>query len=245
MHSNDKFGLLRNILKTFGISAEAIDDITDRIADFLSEKEPKSALKVYPYHLRDDFVSKAEHSFYMVVRSIIPDTAVFLAKVSLGDLFYVKSGDNSEFRTYTNKIDRKHVDFLLCDAKTMRPIAGIELDDKSHQRDDRLVRDKFVEKVFQSARLPLVRFPAKFSYSTAELSAALKPYLNVSVSAVPDNPSATSAPIAPASKADPSCPKCGSEMVLRTAKSGATQGDQFWGCPKYPNCRGVLRYEKV
>lgn len=242
MRSNENFSLLRNILKTLGLSAEAIDDITDRIADFLSEKEPKSTVKVYPYHLRDDFVSKAEHSFYMVVRSIVPDTAVVLAKVSLGDLFCVRSSDNSEFRTYTNKIDRKHVDFLLCDAKTMRPIAGIELDDKSHQRDDRQARDEFVEKVFQSARLPLVRFPAKFSYSTAELSSELKPYLDVTVPAIPDNPPGKAVPIAPTLKAAPSCPKCGSEMVLRTAKSGANQGNQFWGCPKYPNCRGVLKY---
>jgi hypothetical protein len=137
MPANEKFGLLRNILKTFGLSAEAIDDITDRISDFLSEKEPKAHVVVYPYHLRDDFVSKAEHNFYMVVRSIVPENVVLLAKVSLGDLFYVKSSDNSEYRTYTNKIDRKHVDFLLCDAKTMQPIAGIELDDKSHQREDR------------------------------------------------------------------------------------------------------------
>jgi hypothetical protein len=32
MSSNEKFSLLRNILKTIGLSAEAIDDITDRIA---------------------------------------------------------------------------------------------------------------------------------------------------------------------------------------------------------------------
>ena len=245
MPTNEKFSLLRNILKTFGLSAEAIDDITDRIVDFLSEKEPKTAVKVYPYQLRDDFVTKAEHSFYMVMRSIVPDTAVVLAKVSLGDLFYVKSGDNSEFRTYTNKIDRKHVDFLLCDAKTMRPIAGIELDDKSHQREDRKARDDFVEQVFQSAKLPLVRFPAKFSYSTAELSAALKPYVNVNVPAAPTNPLAGTAPIAPAQKTAPTCPKCGSEMVLRTAKNGANQGEQFWGCSKYPNCRGILKVETM
>ena len=43
MAPNEKFGLLRNILKTLGLSAEATDDIVDRISDFLSEKEPKVA----------------------------------------------------------------------------------------------------------------------------------------------------------------------------------------------------------
>ena len=49
------------------LSAEATDDIIDRISDFLSEKEPKVAPPVFPYHLRNDFVSKAEHNFYMVL----------------------------------------------------------------------------------------------------------------------------------------------------------------------------------
>ena len=32
-------------------------------------------------------------------------------------------------------------------------------------------------------------------------------------------------------------------MVLRTARKGANAGNQFWGCSKYPRCRGVLPYE--
>ncbi len=35
------------------------------------------------------------------------------------------------------------------------------------------------------------------------------------------------------------CPKCGSALVLRTAKSGARAGSQFYGCTKYPACRHV------
>ncbi|HJV25644.1 MAG TPA: NERD domain-containing protein [Aromatoleum sp.] len=33
------------------------------------------------------------------------------------------------------------------------------------------------------------------------------------------------------------CPKCSSELVLRTAKSGANAGKQFYGCSKFPACR--------
>jgi hypothetical protein len=39
------------------------------------------------------------------------------------------------------------------------------------------------------------------------------------------------------------CPKCGSALVLRTAKSGANAGSQFYGCSKYPACRYVGKYE--
>ncbi|MCM8527627.1 MAG: four helix bundle suffix domain-containing protein [Lentisphaeraceae bacterium] len=38
----------------------------------------------------------------------------------------------------------------------------------------------------------------------------------------------------------PDCPKCQNIMVVRTAKSGKQEGKQFWGCVKYPGCKGVL-----
>jgi len=36
------------------------------------------------------------------------------------------------------------------------------------------------------------------------------------------------------------CPKCGSEMVLRTATRGSKTGGQFWGCSSYPLCRFTI-----
>jgi len=37
----------------------------------------------------------------------------------------------------------------------------------------------------------------------------------------------------------PECPRCGAEMVIREARRGANSGQRFWGCPKYPQCRGT------
>lgn len=37
----------------------------------------------------------------------------------------------------------------------------------------------------------------------------------------------------------PSCPKCGAPMILRTATKGENKGSQFWGCSKFPKCRGI------
>lgn len=218
-----------------GLSAEAIDDIVERILDFLSNKDGRSSDKLeYPYFVRDHFLSPAEHSFFIVLKSAVSDLALISIKAGLYDLFYVKSSDGSKYR-YTNKIDRKHIDFLLCDLKTVQPIAGIELDDKSHQRIDRQVRDEFVENVFRAAGLPLIRVPVKHSYSVAELQALLKPYLAMEKPAPPG--------IQVATPTQPCCPKCGSDMILRTAKSGANQGEKFWGCSKYPQCRGIVKYD--
>ena len=43
----------------------------------------------------------------------------------------------------------------------------------------------------------------------------------------------------PAAAIAPSCPQCNSPMVLKIARKGAQAGSSFWGCPKYPACRGT------
>ncbi len=37
----------------------------------------------------------------------------------------------------------------------------------------------------------------------------------------------------------PACPACGSPMARRTAKTGKTAGKPFWGCTRYPDCKGT------
>jgi restriction system protein len=37
----------------------------------------------------------------------------------------------------------------------------------------------------------------------------------------------------------PQCPVCGSEMVKRTARKGSKAGSHFWGCSKFPTCKGT------
>jgi ssDNA-binding Zn-finger/Zn-ribbon topoisomerase 1 len=37
----------------------------------------------------------------------------------------------------------------------------------------------------------------------------------------------------------PTCPKCGSRMTIRTAKQGPNAGGQFYGCMKFPACKGT------
>lgn len=50
-------------------------------------------------------------------------------------------------------------------------------------------------------------------------------------------PAAATIPAAPQGK---HCPKCGKEMVLRTARHGPRAGQQFWGCKGYPEFKSTL-----
>ena len=187
--------------------------------------------KELPYRQRDDFLSPAEFSFYRVLCGVVGDRGVVCPKVNLNDIFYVARPNENQ--AYRNKIDRKHVDFLVCDPKTMRPRFGIELDDASHGRRDRQNRDEFVEAVFEVAGLRLLRVPAQRSYNAKELCPQVGPCLDAKPAKQPLSP-----PV-PGS-GPPPCPKCGVPMVLRTASKGPQAGQKFYGCRNYPRGRGII-----
>jgi restriction system protein len=47
-------------------------------------------------------------------------------------------------------------------------------------------------------------------------------------------------PAPPIVASNPACPICGVDMMLRTARRGELIGTQFWGCSRFPRCRGTV-----
>lgn len=194
-------------------------------------KQKKVETRELPYRVRDDFLSPAELSFYKVLTSVVETRLVIQSKVRLADIFFVaRPNENHSFR---NRISQKHLDFLVCDAVTMKPLFGIELDDASHKRSDRQARDAFVDDVFHAAKLPLLHFPVQRSYSHDEIMSKIASVFKKDNNAV----------VKPAQKkvatstSAPLCPKCNIPMVLRTVKKGQRVGKQFFGCQNFPQCR--------
>jgi len=219
--SNEKPGCLGFILQLLGLMPK------------------KTGIQVLPYGLRDDFLSKAELSFYKVLHRAVDGRAVICPKVSLSEIFFVKRPN--ENMSYRNKIDRKHVDFILCSNDIMQPIAGIELDDTSHQRQDRIERDIFVEDVFKTGGLPLIRITNKNSYTIAEIKDKLEFLFQVAENTASMDKSKPVGTVDYSKDSAPICPKCGVPMVLRIVKRGENVGENFFGCPNYPRCRETLK----
>jgi hypothetical protein len=147
-------------------------------------------------------------------------------KVNLNDLFFVSRPDQN--LGVRNRISSKHVDFLLCESRSMQPRVGIELDDSSHAREDRQARDAFVEDVFATAGLALLRFPVQQAYTVSEIASRLQPYLGDATDPPPR-------PGPPVENTAILCPKCNIPMVIRTGPRG-----KFYGCSNYPKCRETL-----
>jgi len=87
----------------------------------------------------------------------------------LADLVYLPKGTQN-WQSHQNRVNAKHADFVLCDKKKLSPVLAIELDDSSHKSSSRQERDNFVNEVFRTAGLPLLRITAKRSYALKELT---------------------------------------------------------------------------
>ena len=68
-----------------------------------------------------------------------------------------------------NRVQAKHVDFVLCHPQTVAPALVIELDDASHQLPERQERDIFLNEVLRVAGIPLLCAPVRKSFSAPAL----------------------------------------------------------------------------
>ncbi|HEU4760082.1 MAG TPA: DUF2726 domain-containing protein [Dehalococcoidia bacterium] len=122
-----------------------------------------------PYRRVDSLLTAAERSFYGVLVSVVDrDVAVF-PKVRLADLLWLPR-DARDRRAHLNRVVSKHVDFVLCERRTLAPVLVIELDDSSHRARERRRRDAFVDQALRAAGLPLLRVPVRRSYPPHELA---------------------------------------------------------------------------
>lgn len=158
-------GCLFSILKLFGIS------IPDQTGSHESDARISPADPL-PYAKKEYLFSAAEANFLGVLNQAIQSEYLVFAKVRLADLFYVKKGTKKR-QSFFNKIQSKHVDFVLCSKSPIKPVLAIELDDSTHQRLDRVQRDLFVDDLFKTAGLPLIHVAAKRTYNISELRDAI------------------------------------------------------------------------
>ena len=91
------------------------------------------------------FVSNAEADFLRVLRAVVGDHGHVLVQASLKRLVYFPSNGNLGRQRWRNKVAQKSVDFVICDPNTPKPKVVIELDEPSHMRPDRQMRDEDVE----------------------------------------------------------------------------------------------------
>jgi very-short-patch-repair endonuclease len=111
----------------------------------------------YNYSAKNSLMTKTESEFFMKLERVVSERYFVFPQVHLSALLDHKV-KGQEWSYAFRHINGKSVDYVLCDRETLQPVYAIELDDYTHDQNDRKRRDAEVERIFQGARLSLVRF---------------------------------------------------------------------------------------
>ena len=145
--------------------------IVGAISLFTQKNRPITS---YPYQKQNTLFTPAERSFLGVLEQAVGDQYRIFGKVRLADVIKVKPGVSRSVRQSAfNRIQSKHLDYIVCDLGDLSVKFAIELDDKSHSQTKRKNRDNFVDEALRIAKVPLFRFPARQAYSLGEIKSIL------------------------------------------------------------------------
>ena len=102
--------------------------------------------EIWPFYAKKP-LSQPEQILYFRLVQALPEH-IILAQVQLSRLLGVKKGSN--YQAWSNRINRMSADFVVCN-KDSSIVAVIELDDATHQREDRQAADAKKDKALGSA----------------------------------------------------------------------------------------------
>lgn len=146
------------------------------ISLFLKLKNNNLGLR---YRSKENLFSKAEKSFFLVLKQSLADNYEIFSKVRIADVLMPDKGlSRKNWGMAFSRISSKHFDYVLCDKNTLAIVAVIELDDKSHNQKKVIKRDAFVNKACQSANVKLLRFPCKSNYQIQSIRDTVNNSLN-------------------------------------------------------------------
>jgi len=123
---------------------------------------------IYNYAAKTNIMTSSEAEFFKLLVDVAEDRYFVFPQVHLSAILNEKI-EKQDWKSAFRHINSKSVDYVLCDKTTLQPVYAVELDDKSHDSITRQERDKEVERIFQGANLPLVRFSNYRSLSRSDI----------------------------------------------------------------------------
>lgn len=135
-----------------------------------AKSKNRNADDVWPFYAKKP-LSQPEQVLYFRLVQALPEH-IILAQVQLSRLLGVKKGNN--YQAWFNRINRMSADFVVCN-KDASIVAVIELDDATHQRDDRMYADAKKDRALSSADIRVLRWQVKSIPDIAAIQSALIP----------------------------------------------------------------------
>lgn len=127
-------------------------------------------------------LTEQETLFYGSMCRVLEDADFHvMAKVNLEDVVstsMLNRQANCKFEKAKSKLDRKHVDFVVCSGNSLNIVAVARLDPASRLRPLQRLMQGRVDEVLDAAGIPVVHFPATKSYRDEEILSTLSPHLS-------------------------------------------------------------------
>ncbi len=123
-------------------------------------KTQKAQPYKYLYGRKASVMTHTEQEFFRLLTRIIGDRFLVFPQIHLPSIVEHKIKGQSWFGAFRH-IDEKSVDYVLCEKNSLHTVLAIELDDPSHERPDRIQRDIEVQRILESANLPLLRIKGR------------------------------------------------------------------------------------
>lgn len=128
-----------------------------------------SVSQEYHYDRRDLIMTKTETEFFKLLVDALGENYFVFPQVHLSSILEHRVAGQDWWKAF-HHINRKSVDFVVCNKVAVRPLVAIELDDWSHKLDKRKARDIEVERIFQGANFPLLRFGHNGPYTSQTIA---------------------------------------------------------------------------
>lgn len=125
--------------------------------------------EIIPYVKKSYFMTESELNFFRTLEKLNQNRYFIVPQISLSKLVSVEENELMK-KTYHNKIDRKSVDFVLFDKISFSPKLVVELDDRSHDRYDRKMRDEWVDKIMNKVGIRIVHIKSSYVYDMKSIS---------------------------------------------------------------------------
>ncbi|MCA9373355.1 DUF2726 domain-containing protein [Candidatus Woesebacteria bacterium] len=120
------------------------------LINLISDKQSQNN---FPYTKKESVMTPSEQKYFRKLEQQHAQTHFIFCQVALGRI--INTTDQKNFYTYWNKINKKSIDFVLVDKRTLQTVKLIELNDYSHNSLKRKQRDEYLQKICEAAGVEL------------------------------------------------------------------------------------------
>lgn len=130
------------------------------------------------YYLKNSIVTSVEKWMYNIIKDELTEEYIVAPKVGIKDFVGVKKGNN--YFKYFGHISQRHIDFLICKKDILSPALGIEIDDTSHEQQNRKNRDQENDQIYNAIGIKVLHIPTRIKEEELRdrIKKAITPVMN-------------------------------------------------------------------